>query len=53
MIHSFFSLSTRLLSLLKSAGTNFSLSTSVLSTSADKLAKFDFAVKLDVCSFVN
>ena len=42
------SLSTTLLRLNKSKGTVFNLSISILSTSAFKLAKSDFAVKLDV-----
>ena len=40
-------LSTALLSCLKSAGTVVSLSISILSTSAFKLTKSDFAAKLD------
>ena len=39
---------TTLLSLLKSAGTAFNLSTSILSTSPFKLAKSDFSAKLEV-----
>ena len=42
------SLSTTLLRLNKSKGTVFNLSISILSTSAFKLAKSDFAAKLDV-----
>ena len=41
-------LSTMLLSLLKSPGTLFSLSVSILSTSVFNLAKSAFAAKLDV-----
>ena len=41
-------MSTTLLSFLKSAGTVFSLSISISSTPAFKLAKFYFATKLDV-----
>ena len=37
-----------MLSLLKSTGTVFNLSTSILSTSAFKLAKSDFAANLEV-----
>ena len=40
------SLSTTLIALLKSAGTVLSLSVSILSTSAFKLAISDFAAKL-------
>ena len=39
---------TTLLSLFKSTGTVFNLSTSILSSSAFKLAKFDFSANLDV-----
>ena len=42
------SLSTTLLRLIEPAGTVFNLSISILSTSAFKLAKSDFAAKLDV-----
>ena len=42
------SLLTTLLSLLKSTGTVFHLSTSILSISAFKLAKSDFAANVDV-----
>ena len=42
------SLFTTFLSLLKSAGRVFNLSMSILSTSAFKLAKWDFAARLDV-----
>ena len=42
------SLFSRLLSLLKSTGTVFNLSASILSTSAFKPAKSDFDAKLDV-----
>ena len=42
------SISTTLLSLLKSAGVVFSLSMSILSISAFTLAKSDFAAKVDV-----
>ena len=41
------SLFTTLLSLLKSVGTIFSLSASILSISAFNLGKFDFYAKLD------
>ena len=46
------SLSTTLLSLLKSGGTVFSLSMSILSTSAFKLSKSDFAAELDVSTSI-
>ena len=39
---------TALLNLLKSTGTVFNLSTSILSTSVFKLAKFDSSAKLEV-----
>ena len=42
------SLFTTLLSLLKSTGTVFNLSTSILSISAFRLAKSDFDAKLDL-----
>ena len=42
------SLFTTLLSLLKSTGTVFNSSTSILSTSAFRLAKSDFAANLKV-----
>ena len=42
------SLLTTLLNLLKSKGTVFNLSTSILSILAFKLAKLDFAATLDV-----
>ena len=44
-------ISTTLLSLLTLADTVFSLAISILSTSAFKLAKSDFAAKLDVSTF--
>ena len=46
------SLFTTSLSLLKSTGIAFSLIISILSTSAFKLAKSDFAAKLDVLRFI-
>ena len=39
---------TKLINLLKLTGTVFGLSTSVLSTSVFKLARFDFSAKLEV-----
>ena len=44
---------TTLLNLLKSTGTVFNLVTSILSTSAFKLAKSDFASNLDVITPVS
>ena len=46
------SLSTTLLRSIEPAGTVFNLSISILSTSAFKLAKSDFAAKLDVSNSV-
>ena len=53
-MHSFFNnyYITALLSLLKSAGTVFSLFISTLFTSAFKLAKSDFAAKLDLSTTI-